>query len=78
MSLETRDILVLVVPGSSAVCPGAEPAAGPGQPGVAVSLWGEPLSRAGPEGSELTELSAVTVPAEPGAAGAPSGDEKIK
>jgi len=70
-SFTSRRIFILLAPGSSAAYPGAGLAAGPGRHGVAVSLRGEPLSRAAPKGSELIGLSAVTVPAEPGAAEAP-------
>ena len=44
----------LKVPGRSAACPGAEPAADPGQPGDAASPQEEQWSPAAPEGSELT------------------------
>lgn len=63
---------VLLVPGSSAAGPGAEPAAGPGRLRVSVSPQGEPWSQAGPGGTGPTGPPAVTEPAAPAAAAAPS------
>lgn len=63
---------VLLVPGSSAAGPGAEPAAGPGRLGVSAFPQGEPWSQAGPGGTGPTGPPAVTGPAAPAAAAAPS------
>lgn len=66
-------IFIVWLPGSSVVCPGAEPAAGQGQRGDAVSLQEEQWSQVGQEESELTGWSGVAVPVETGVAEAPPG-----